>query len=91
MEHWQKFCFLCPSLERQTKITLVNRISSKNIDIEITNINPKLFEYILLDLTTTLANRYFDANFTLENVYNHIWFKDNDRTNLDVNNLILLY
>ena len=64
---------------------------SQIVDINISNISKDTFEAILTELTTMIANLYFDTSFTTDNIYRHIEFKDYDKTNLDVNNLLLIH
>ena len=64
---------------------------SQIVDINISNINKETFEAILTELTTMIANLYFGTSFTTDNIYRHIEFKDYDKTNLDVNNLLLIH
>ena len=64
---------------------------SKIVDINLSNISKNTFEVVLAELTTMIANLYFDTTFTAQNIYNHIEFKDSDQTNLDVNNLLLIH
>ena len=65
-------------------------LSSNMVYFELSNISKEHFEYILKDITTMIVNTYFKQDFTLSNIYNHIAFKDNDMTNLDVNNIVVL-
>jgi len=64
--------------------------SSNTIDINITNVDKDLFDYILRDLTTMIVNLHFKKNFTTTNIYNFIVFKDNNKTNLTINNIVVL-
>lgn len=63
--------------------------SSKIVDLNFTNLTNDQFEVILIELTTMIANMYFNTDYTTHNIYNYIIFKDFDRTNLDVSNLML--
>lgn len=63
---------------------------SNIVDIQFSNISKELFDYILIDLTTVIANTYFNTNYLPDEIYNYICFKDNDTTNLDINNLMLI-
>ena len=64
---------------------------SQIVDVNISNISKDTFEAILTELTTMIANLYFDTTFTTNNIYKHVEFKDYDKTNLDVNNLLLIH
>ena len=64
---------------------------SQIVDVNISNISKYTFEAILTELTTMIANLYFDTTFTTNNIYKHVDFKDYDKTNLDVNNLLLIH
>jgi len=58
--------------------------------INISNVNPDIFEYILMEITTLLVNKHFKQNFTIENIYRYISFIDNNIKNLDINNIYLI-
>ena len=60
------------------------------VDINISNISQELFNYILIDLTTMIVNNHFNTTYLPEEIYNYIYFKDNNERNLDVNNLMLV-
>ena len=60
------------------------------VDISLSHISTEQFNYILADLTTMIANIHFDTNYSPEETYNHIIFKDNNNRNLDVNNMVLI-
>ena len=62
---------------------------SNIVDINISNVSQELFNYILIDLTTMIATNHFNTTYLPEEIYNYIYFKDNNKTNLDVNNLVL--
>ena len=62
---------------------------SKIVDINISNVSKEAFEVLLAELTTMIANLYFDTQFTAMNIYKHVEFKDYDNTNLDVNTSVL--
>ena len=64
---------------------------SQIVDINISNISKETFEAILTELTTMITNFYFGTSFTTNNIYKHVEFKDYDKTNLDVNNLLLIH
>ena len=64
---------------------------SQIVDINISNISKDTFEAILTELTTMITNFYFGTPFTTNNIYKHVEFKDYDKTNLDVNNLLLIH
>ena len=65
--------------------------NSQIVDINISNISKEAFEDILTELTTMITNFYFDTSFTANNIYKQVEFKDYDKTNLDVNNLLLIH
>lgn len=60
------------------------------VDINISNISQELFNHILIDLTTMIVNNHFNTTYLPEEIYNYIYFKDNNERNLDVNNLMLV-
>ena len=60
------------------------------VDISISNISQEQFNYILTDLTTMIVNNHFNTTYLPEEIYNYIYFKDNNERNLDVNNLMLV-
>ena len=60
------------------------------VDISLSNISTEQSNYILADLTTMIANIHFDTNYSPEEIYNYIIFKDNNNRNLDVNNMVLI-
>lgn len=60
------------------------------VDINISNVSQEQFNYILIDLTTMIVNNHFNTNYLPEEIYNYIYFKDNNERNLDVNNLMLI-
>jgi len=60
------------------------------VDINISNISQEQFNYILTDLTTMIVNNHFNTTYLPEEIYNYIYFKDNNERNLDVNNLMLV-
>ena len=60
------------------------------VDISLFYISTEQFTYILADLTTMIANIHFDTNYSPEEIYNYIIFKDNNNKNLDVNNMVLI-
>ena len=60
------------------------------VDINISNISQELFNYILIDLTTMIVNNHFNTDYLPEEIYNYIYLKYNNKTHLDVNNLMLI-
>ena len=63
---------------------------SKIVDFEFYNIDEDQFIRILMRVTTSVVNSYFKQHFSINEIYNHVDFKDGDQTNLHVNNLILV-
>ena len=63
---------------------------SKIVDFEFYNIDEDQFIRILMRVTTSVVNSYFKQHFSINEIYNHVDFIDGDRTNLHVNNLILV-
>ena len=53
------------------------------------NIDEDQFLRILTRVTTSTANSYFKQHFAIQDIYNHVNFRDDDFTNLQVQNLIL--
>ena len=52
-------------------------VKSNMVCLEISNISKELFEYILVDITTMVANIHFSKDFSTANLYNCIASKDN--------------
>ena len=63
---------------------------STKVDFNFYNIDEAQFIRILMRVTTSVANSYFKQQFSINEIYNHVYFIDGDRTNLHVNNLILV-
>lgn len=63
---------------------------SKIVDFNFYNIDEYQFIRILMRVTTSVVNSYFKQQFSINEIYNHVDFKDGDQTNLHVNNLILV-
>ena len=63
---------------------------SKVVDFNFYNIDEYQFIRILMRVTTSVVNSYFKQQFSINEIYNHVDFKDGDQTNLHVNNLILV-
>ena len=63
---------------------------SKVVDFNFYNIDEYQFIRILMRVTTSVVNSYFKQQFSINEIYNHVDFIDGDRTNLHVNNLILV-
>ena len=63
---------------------------SKIVDFNFYNIDEDQFIRILMRVTTTVVNRYFKQQLSISDIYNHVDFIDGDRTNLHVDNLILV-
>ena len=63
---------------------------SKIIDFNFYNIDEEQFIRILMRVTTSVVNSYFDQQFSIDEIYEHVNFKDGDCTNLHVNNLFLV-
>ena len=49
-----------------------------------------IYIYILVDITPMIANIHVKNEFSTTYAYNCIAFKDNDKTNLDVDNMVLI-
>ena len=64
---------------------------SKVVDFNFSNLDEDQFIRILMRVATSVVNSYFDKQFPIDLVYNHVDFKDGDKTNLHVKNLILVY
>ena len=64
--------------------------SSNNVDYIFYNISDDQFIRILMRVTTSVVNTYFDKKILIDEIYNHVNFIDGDFTNLQVNNLILV-
>ena len=63
---------------------------SKVVDFNFYNIDEYQFIRILMRVTTSIVNSYFKQHCSINEIYNHVDFKDGDQTNLHVNNLILV-
>ena len=63
---------------------------SNNVDYIFYNISDEQFIRILMRVTTSVVNTYFDKKIVIDEIYNHVNFIDGDCTNLQVNNLILV-
>ena len=63
---------------------------SKIVDFNFYNIDEDQFIRILMRVTTSVVNSYFKQQFSINEIYEHVDFKDGDRTNLHVHNLILV-
>ena len=63
---------------------------SNNVDYIFYNISDEQFIRILMRVTTSVVNTYFDKKILIDEIYNHVNFIDGDCTNLQVNNLILV-
>ena len=68
----------------------MNSQSKDTVDFDFYNIAEDLFLRILARVTTTVVDLHFKHNFTIQEIYNHVAFKDGDITNLHVPNLILI-
>jgi len=65
--------------------------SGSVVKLNITNVNKDVFKLILSEITVCIVNDYFKVNFDNDNVYEFIKFKDNNKRNLNVNNLELVH
>ena len=68
----------------------MNQPSKDIVDFNFYNIEEDQFLRILARVTTTVVNTHFKQHFNIEDMYKHVVFKDGDRTNLHVPNLILV-
>ena len=59
------------------------------VDFNFYNLKEEQFISILKRVTTSIVNSYFNQQFTIHAIYNHITFIDGDVTNLHVYNLML--
>lgn len=64
--------------------------SSKVVNLVISNISKESFDYILKDLTTFITNTHYNKDFSIDEIYQKVYFEDNNITNLDVNNIRLI-
>ena len=60
------------------------------VDFKFYNIEEEQFLRILARVTTSVVNIHFKQNFSIQDIYKHVAFKDGDITNLHVPNLILV-
>ena len=63
---------------------------SSIVDITISNISKEVFNYMLIDITTSIVNINFNTDYLPEEIQNRIYFEDGNERNLDVNNMVLL-
>ena len=63
---------------------------SQIVDITISNRSKELFNYILPDIITAIVNIHFNKDYLHEEIYKYIYFKDGNKRNLDINNMVLL-
>jgi len=64
---------------------------SKTVDFNFYNIDEDQFIRILMRVTTSVVNVYFKQHFSINEIYDHVNFRDGDITNLHVQNLILVH
>ena len=64
---------------------------SQNIVDLFYTVDEEQFVRILARVATSVANSNFKQHFTINEIYNHVEFKDGDITNLHVQSLILVY
>ncbi len=64
---------------------------TKIVDFNLYNIDNDQFNRILERVTTSIVNTYFKQTFSIEEIYKHVIFKDGNKTNLHVQNLILVH
>ena len=62
---------------------------SNIVDFSFYNLEEEQFLGILRRVTTSVVNSYFNQQFTINEIYDHITFLDGDVTNLHVYNLML--
>ena len=60
------------------------------VDFKFYNIEEDQFLRRLARVTTNVVNIHFQQQFSIQNIYKHVAFKDGDTTNLHVPNLILV-
>jgi len=65
--------------------------SQNIVDFNFYNIDEEHFDRILARLTTSVVNSDFKQHFTVQEIYNHVTFKDGYITHLHIQNLILVY
>ena len=62
---------------------------SNIVDFSFYNLKEEQFLGILRRVSTSVVNSYFNQQFTINEIYDHITFLDGDVTNLHVYNLML--
>ena len=62
---------------------------SNIVDFSFYNLEEEQFIGILMRVTTSVVNSYFNQQFTINEIYKHVTFLDGDVTNLHVYNLML--
>ena len=64
---------------------------TKIVDFNLYNIDNDQFNRILMRVTTSIVNAYFKQKLSIEDIYHHVNFRDGNKTNLHVQNLILVH
>ena len=64
---------------------------SKLVDFNFYNIEETQFICILMRVTTSVVNSYFNQQFSINEIYDHVNFRDGDITNLHVYNLMFAH
>ena len=64
---------------------------SNIVDFSFYNIEENQFICILMRVTTSVVNNYFKQQFPINEIYEHVNFRDGDITNLHVYNLMLVH
>ena len=57
------------------------------VDFNLHGISDDTFKRILARVTTSVANKIFNENYTIDNIYDHIEFIDNNNTEITVQNI----
>ena len=68
----------------------MNSQTKDSVDFNFYNIEEEQFLRILARVTTTIVNIHVKQQFSIQDIYKHVVFKDGDITNLHVPNLILV-
>ena len=65
----------------------LSELSGKVVYFNIDGVSEDTFKKILARVTTSVANKMFNENYTIDNIYDHVEFIDGDITEITVQNI----
>ena len=65
----------------------LSELSGKVVYFNLHGISEDTFKKILARVTTSVANKMFNENYTIDNIYDHVEFIDGNNTEITVQNI----